>query len=419
MEKNINEVWKDIISKLKDVGYGEEQIDIMKKSKTMMQLLYYYELKNGKYKKDNQHRAGYSREDNTIFLGDGYREIITLAHELGHAIGKFQSEGLSAYQSRTAEDYAKDQERGEAEAIAYEEIVFSEIREHLHSIHEYEQIGTFWLDDAVEETESTAKQNEDIAKIAGEYAKLLEGNLYPNDKDKAEKILDKLANFNAIMVPSGQDRKVKLTYDEKAKLEYLMRFSGELNSDYEEVVGVKLIEIKEGSDSGVIYNNPVQIKSLTNRLHNNSNGIYDSSGSKFLGVSNEDENLFNQYHAGTPLSRAYGEYDLIYGGKGRDNIKGSNYKEIIIGGSDDDTIKGMGGNDVLAGNAGDDILDGGEGSNRLVGGLGYDTYILSSKKKEDIDFIFDIDGNGVLQVDGKTLDLLRKYSSHRINQSCN
>lgn len=36
-------------------------------------------------------------------------------------------------------------------------MVFSEIREHLRSIDEYEQVDTFWLDDAVEEIESTAK----------------------------------------------------------------------------------------------------------------------------------------------------------------------------------------------------------------------------------------------------------------------
>lgn len=86
-------------------------------------------------------------------------------------------------------------------------------------------------------------------------------------------------------------------------------------------------------------------------------------------------------------------------------------KRVVFGSNSDD--KGENGglkgspkdNDALFGAAGDDELESGDGSDYMEGGVGYDTYILSSKDK-GIDTIFDIDGKGVLEVDGQKLNNL-------------
>ena len=86
-------------------------------------------------------------------------------------------------------------------------------------------------------------------------------------------------------------------------------------------------------------------------------------------------------------------------------------KRVVFGSNSDD--KGENGglkgspkdNDALFGAAGDDELESGDGSDYMEGGVGYDSYILSSKDK-GVDTIFDIDGKGVLEVDGQKLNNL-------------
>lgn len=68
----------------------------------------------------------------------------------------------------------------------------------------------------------------------------------------------------------------------------------------------------------------------------------------------------------------------IYGGKGKDNIEGSNAKRnYIVGGVGDDTIIGGESNDTLFGCKDNDILYGSDGSDTITGGLGSDTFALN------------------------------------------
>lgn len=86
-------------------------------------------------------------------------------------------------------------------------------------------------------------------------------------------------------------------------------------------------------------------------------------------------------------------------------------KRVVFGSDGDD--KGENGrlkgspkdNDALFGAAGDDELESGDGSDYMEGGVGHDSYILSGKDK-GVDTIFDIDGKGVLEVDGQKLENL-------------
>jgi Ca2+-binding RTX toxin-like protein len=70
-------------------------------------------------------------------------------------------------------------------------------------------------------------------------------------------------------------------------------------------------------------------------------------------------------------------------------------------------IAGSGGDDFLFAAGGNDELSGGKGSDYLEGGRGLDTYIFIDDTLEDgaLDIINDIDGDGILHLNGAPLDL--------------
>ncbi len=66
---------------------------------------------------------------------------------------------------------------------------------------------------------------------------------------------------------------------------------------------------------------------------------------------------------------------VAIGGRGDDEIVGTDRRDILLGGRGDDHIFGGGGRDTLLGGAGDDHIDGGEGNDLLLGGSGDDTML--------------------------------------------
>ena len=80
-----------------------------------------------------------------------------------------------------------------------------------------------------------------------------------------------------------------------------------------------------------------------------------------------------------------GEGDsFVFGGAGKDNIRGEQGEDILFGGLDgdklrgggqDDIISGGGGGDRLWGGSGKDILSGGNGNDKIYGGAGADLLI--------------------------------------------
>ncbi len=121
-----------------------------------------------------------------------------------------------------------------------------------------------------------------------------------------------------------------------------------------------------------------------------------------LGVENV---LFGGYSIETPR--------VIFGSRENDAITGSESTEGLFGddklyGRDgDDILEGLSGNDWLEGGEGDDTIAGGEGSDILIGGFGSDTYVFvdDSLSAGALDIINDIDGDGMLHLNGAPLDL--------------
>jgi Ca2+-binding RTX toxin-like protein len=98
---------------------------------------------------------------------------------------------------------------------------------------------------------------------------------------------------------------------------------------------------------------------------------------------------------------------VSFGSNTDDNLSGGGWDDRLYGGAGDDALNGSMGNDHLEGGAGNDTLIGGTGSDMLIGGTGTDIYIFSSDTLEggDLDIIHDIDGDGLLQLNGEALDL--------------
>lgn len=66
--------------------------------------------------------------------------------------------------------------------------------------------------------------------------------------------------------------------------------------------------------------------------------------------------------------------DILRGGFGSDYLSGGKNSDVIKGNDGDDVIVGGGGSDKLVGGDGDDFLKGGVGSDTLIGGQGSDIF---------------------------------------------
>ena len=60
---------------------------------------------------------------------------------------------------------------------------------------------------------------------------------------------------------------------------------------------------------------------------------------------------------------------FVFGGAGKDKIKGGRGNDVLIGGAGKDDLKGSNGDDILIGGDGKDKLKGGRGDDLLVGGI--------------------------------------------------
>lgn len=96
-----------------------------------------------------------------------------------------------------------------------------------------------------------------------------------------------------------------------------------------------------------------------------SNYLRGNSSVKGLSTTDVTEKLISDILDENPI--------VINGIVGkRNNLNGSNLKDIINGKEQNDTLNGKGGNDILIGNAGDDNIKGGDGNDKIYGGTGKD-----------------------------------------------
>ena len=94
------------------------------------------------------------------------------------------------------------------------------------------------------------------------------------------------------------------------------------------------------------------------------------------------------------------EVNEINGGNGKDNLVGSEERDLISGGNGRDTLTGLDGDDSLNGGNGRDLLIGGNGNDVLNGGKGKDTFVIAPGQGMDI--IEDFNNDSIGLTDGLT-----------------
>lgn len=260
--------------------------------------------------KDSKSNAYYDPKDRNIYFlsGSKYTTATAVAHEIGHALGKYQAKSASYY--NTAKAYAQARGYGEAEAI------FNEAR-----MIAYEE------------------RNNGSA-----YSTQISGDLYPYIKGKSfEQVKDLIARQNMYgMRPNSEENgSIKLSYYEK-DIYYFLNTRTNFSKDFKEA-----------------FLSPNSEKLFVKHMAN-----YDTFGNKGNnkivadGSYSRDSLLIGR--AKTYLkSGAY-----MYGDAGDDVLKGTNQNDILLGGSGNDVLIGGNGNDILAGNSGRDKLFGGKGHDK-------------------------------------------------------
>lgn len=350
--------------KLSAYGYTNTEIVAMEKSHTLVSLLNNYQGTIQKPIDKNYSGAYFDSSSNNIAMSNDFKNATILAHELGHAVGKYQANG--SY--KTAQSFSNARMRGEGEAIYYEYLVGKEL-----SGSSYNKFAAIWSDNALKASSENFVVK--IQNIINEHTDFANGNkVFLN-----EELFNKIGKLNADMVYSGQkSQKVQLTYDESNKAWFLAAKT-DFNQNYSEIFGVNLIEY---TDKGEVLGNPIRMKSLTNKSNRHFNAETED-------LSSTHDILMNHRSGGSALAKQNNDYDLLYGGKGNDKLKGNSGKDILLGGADDDELRGEAGDDILGGNSGNDKLYGGAGSDKLNGGKGKDTYHIL-----DHDTIIDSDMSG-------------------------
>lgn len=259
---------------------------------------------------NSKSNAYYEPNDRNIYFlsGSKYTTATAVAHEIGHALGKYQAKSASYY--NTAKAYAQARGYGEAEAI------FNEAR-----MIAYEE------------------RNNGSA-----YSTQISGDLYPYIKGKSfEQVKDLIARQNMYgMRPNSEENgSIKLSYYEK-DIYYFLNTRTNFSKDFKEA-----------------FLSPNSEKLFVKHMAN-----YDTFGNK----GNNKIVADGSYSRDSLLigrSKTYlksGAY--MYGDAGDDVLKGTNQNDILLGGSGNDVLIGGNGNDILAGNSGRDKLFGGKGHDK-------------------------------------------------------
>lgn len=194
----------EVRDKLKDeAGYSDADIATMEKSSTLVNLLNKFK---GTFELEDKYDGAYFvPHENKIVLGaPPYNDLVTLAHELGHATGSYQSSAPNAY--ATARDYAEARERGEGEAIAYQFKVGRELNPTYGDGYGFKA----WYDNYINSTVEA-------------YSKRLIP-LLSTHSGKA--LYDAIGTLNAEMIASGGSGPIELTYGEDNILDYIATKKG-------------------------------------------------------------------------------------------------------------------------------------------------------------------------------------------------
>lgn len=259
---------------------------------------------------NSKSNAYYDSNDRNIYFRPGteYTTATAVAHEIGHALGKYQAKSASYY--NTAKAYAQARGYGEAEAI------FNEAR-----MIAYEE------------------RNNGSA-----YSTQISGNLYPYIKGKSfEQVKDLIARQNMYgMRPNSEENEsIRLSYYEK-DIYYFLNTRTNFSKDFSEA-------FLRPEDKQVFVKHMANYDTFGNK--GNNKVVADGSYSRDSLLIGRSKTFLK--------SGAY-----MYGDAGDDILKGTNQNDILLGGSGNDVLIGGNGNDVLAGNSGRDKLFGGKGHDK-------------------------------------------------------
>ena len=259
---------------------------------------------------NSKSNAYYDSNDRNIYFRPGtvYTTATAVAHEIGHALGKYQAKSASYY--NTAKAYAQARGYGEAEAI------FNEAR-----MIAYEE------------------RNNGSA-----YSTQISGDLYPYIKGKSfEQVKDLIARQNMYgMRPNSEENgSIKLSYYEK-DIYYFLNTRTNFAKDFSEA-------FLRPEDKQVFVKHMANYDTFGNK--GNNKVVADGSYSRDSLLIGRSKTFLK--------SGAY-----MYGDAGDDILKGTNQNDILLGGSGNDVLIGGNGNDVLAGNSGRDKLFGGKGHDK-------------------------------------------------------
>ncbi|MBZ0093103.1 MAG: hypothetical protein K8F27_12905, partial [Sulfuricellaceae bacterium] len=128
--------------------------------------------------------------------------------------------------------------------------------------------------------------------------------------------------------------------------------------------------------------------------------IFDGDTANWIDGGTEADYLYGG--GGDDIVKGGDGNDYLEGELGSDELQGGSGNDTLVGGQGADILKGEAGKDTLIGGMDTDMLEGGQGADRLEGGLGVDTYQLNSNDGNDT--ILDADGQGIVQLDGTTLN---------------
>ena len=259
---------------------------------------------------NSKSNAYYDSNDRNIYFRPGtvYTTATAVAHEIGHALGKYQAKSASYY--NTAKAYAQARGYGEAEAI------FNEAR-----MIAYEE------------------RNNGSA-----YSTQISGDLYPYIKGKSfEQVKDLIARQNMYgMRPNSEENgSIRLSYYEK-DIYYFLNTRTNFAKDFSEA-------FLRPEDKQVFVKHMANYDTFGNK--GNNKVVADGSYSRDSLLIGRSKTFLK--------SGAY-----MYGDAGDDILKGTNQNDILLGGSGNDVLIGGNGNDVLAGNSGRDKLFGGKGHDK-------------------------------------------------------
>ena len=203
--------------------------ELIQKSPTLIGMINTFK---GKYNYVPGYKGAYYKAgSNSITMGDGYTNILALAHELGHATGTYQN-GVALEGDNNllpSEKFALIYQQAEAEAMFYEYLVSKELAVNAKTIFEFGEKGISVWKDNVDEANKDINGNKidpknEKQKVVDLFDNVLKSSSYNNNREEFDfsNVFKEVGKLNEDMIPSGQVEYPELTYNESKKYTFYL-----------------------------------------------------------------------------------------------------------------------------------------------------------------------------------------------------